>query len=390
MSQFNPRRVLRQISPPLLKEFFERQKQPLDVKWDDRSNAKADDIFDAWQRLPDGPRKDIEMVFHDIDEIAKGDEGLKVIHEEAMCHGENLAVLLEPMESRYDRAMWTCLNRPQIWDAAVRFAKADSLSLGRFWIKRGNVPKAEPRTDNDGRRELADAMSAFFREQGRGHYCRVDHFSRGQGHDYFFVYLSDYANTHVNFDDGGNFRRTTERRAFEVVFAYDRENGALELYAKGGHKVIEPLQNLFCQIILGRKLKPENPDVQPYSLDSLLDKGFAFDTDPEDGIEAVSVRGLRLSIIGRKRGRITLEADPEKGRDCIYEMLEEDLNRKRLPKSVLQVTKATLHFKLNGNGHGRSLTFNVSAPNTCDLKSKREEQRLLGEKYLRRWKIDVV
>lgn len=180
MSQFNPRRVLRQISPPLLKEFFERQKQPLDVKWDDLSNAKVDDIFDAWQRLPDGPRKDIEMVFHDIDEIAKGDEGLKVIHEESLCHGENLAVLLEPMESRYDRAMWTCLNRPQVWDAAVRFAKADSLSLGRFWIKRGSVPKAEPRTDDDGRRELADAMSAFFREQGRGHYCRVDHFPRGR------------------------------------------------------------------------------------------------------------------------------------------------------------------------------------------------------------------
>ncbi|NUN97325.1 MAG: transglycosylase domain-containing protein, partial [Candidatus Omnitrophica bacterium] len=62
----------------------------------------------------------------------------------------------------------------------VRFAKADSLSLGRFWIKRGSVPKAEPRTDDDGRRELADAMSAFFREQGRGHYCRVDHFPRGR------------------------------------------------------------------------------------------------------------------------------------------------------------------------------------------------------------------
>jgi len=60
--------------------------------------------------------------------------------------------------------MWTCLNRPQVWDAAVRFAKADSLSLGRFWIKRGNVPKGEPRTDETGRRELAVAMSAFFRE----------------------------------------------------------------------------------------------------------------------------------------------------------------------------------------------------------------------------------
>ena len=71
-------------------------------------------------------------------------------------------------------------------------------------------------------------------------------------------------------------------------------------------------------------------------------------------------------------------------------MLDEDLNRRRLPKSILHVTKATINFKLNGNGHGRSLTFDVTYPNGCSLKSKREDQRLLGEKYLKRWDIDVV
>jgi len=36
------------------------------------------------------------------------------------------------------------------------------------------------------------------------------------------------------------------------------------------------------------------------------------------------------------------------------------------------------------------LTFSVTFPNGCDLKNKREDQRLLGEKYLKRWKIDVT
>jgi hypothetical protein len=233
-------------------------------------------------------------------------------------------------------------------------------------------------------------MSAFFREQGRGHNCRVDYFPRGNAHDYFFVYLSDYADTYVNFDEGGNFHRNTERRAFEVVFAYDRENGALEMFAKGGRKVVEPLQELFCNVVLGRKLKAEATGRGPYVLDGLLDRSFRFETDPEDGVVEVAVRSLRLAIIGRRRGRITLDADPERGRDCIYDMLDEDLNRRRLPRTVLHVCKGTIHFKLNGNGHGRSLTFNVSLPNHCDLKSKREELRLLGEKYLRRWEIDVA
>jgi len=100
--QFNPKRVLRQISKPLLREFFERQGHPLDVKWDRLSNMQVDDIFDAWQGLPDAQRKAVEIVFHDVHEMANDDNGTRVIIEEGQYHGEDLSPLLEPMESRYD------------------------------------------------------------------------------------------------------------------------------------------------------------------------------------------------------------------------------------------------------------------------------------------------
>ena len=387
---FNPKRVLRQISNPLLQEFFERQRHPLDVEWDAISNTQVDDIFDAWQRLPEEPRKAIEIVFHDVHEMAN-EEGVRVIIEEGQNHGENLSPLLETMDSRYDKAIWTFMNRPDVWDASVWFAKADSLSFGRSWVKRGNMPVAEPRTDVEGLQALRDAMSALYRDrQGRGHHSRVEHFPRGSNHDYFFVYLSDYADTYINFDDSGHFQRTPERRAFEVVFAYDREARTLEMYAKGGRKVIEPLQRVFARVILGESLGPEDPGAKPYQLDGLMNRTFPFPTDPEDGVVEVSVRSLRLSILGRRRGRITLEADPEKGHKHIYEMLDEDLNRKQLPRTILHVTKATFNFRLNGSGRSKSLTFTVSYPNSCDLKSKREEQRVLGEKYLKKWGIDVT
>ena len=390
LQQFNPKRVLRQLSNPLIKEFFERQGNPLEIDWDSFSNTQVDSIFDAWQGLPDRPRKVAEIVFQDVHEMANED-GVRVMIEDARFHGEDLAPLLEPMESRYDKAIWTAMNRPEIWNAATRFAKADSLSFGRSWVKRGNLPTAEPRAGAEAVNDLQAAMSAFFRDrQGRGHYCKVEHFPRGNGLDYYFIYLSDYADTHINFDDTGEFQRTPDRRAFEVVFAQDREHGTLEVYAKGGRQVIEPLQQVYSNVILGETLDTEDPDAHPYHLDGLMERSFAFPTDPEDGILDVSLRCLRLSILGRTRKRITLEPDPDKGRLHIYEMLEEDLNRKRLPKSILHVTKATFNFKLNGNGHGRSLTFSVSYPNACDLKSKREDQRMLGEKYLKRWKIDVT
>jgi hypothetical protein len=388
--QFNPKRVLRQISTPLLREFFYKQGYSLEVEWESTQNTLADSVFDAWQGLPDEPRKSVEIIFYDIHEMANED-GILVIIEEAKYNNDDIFPMLESMESRYDKAIWTFLNRPEVWEAAVLFARADSFSYGRSWVKRGNVPKTEPRTDTEGLAALQTALSAFYRErQGRGHYCTVEHFPRGKNLDYFFVYLSDYADTYINFNESGGLQRTAERRAFEIVFAYDRHNVTLEMYARGGKQIIQPLQHVFSQIMLGENLNAEDPNAKQYHLDGLMNRTFSFPTDPEDGIREVSLRSLRLSILGRKRGRITLEPDPEKGRFHIYEMLEEDLNRRRLPKSILHVTKATFNFKLNGNSNGRSLTFSVSYPNLCDLKSKREVQRLLGEKYLKRWSIDVA
>ena len=159
MSQpFNPKRVLRQISNPLLKEFFERQGHPLDVEWDSISNTHVDDIFDAWQRLPDGPRKAIEIVFHDVHEMAN-EEGVRVIIEEGRYHGEDLSPLLETMDSRYDKAIWTFMDHSDLWDVPVYFTKVDSSSVRRglyvqqhcagTGILSTRCPHSHPRTGDD-------------------------------------------------------------------------------------------------------------------------------------------------------------------------------------------------------------------------------------------------
>jgi len=98
MSQpFNPKRVLRQISNPLLKEFFEHQGSPLEVGWHNLTNNQVDDIFDAWQRLPDNERKAVEIAFHDVHEMADED-GTRVIIEEGQYHGEDLTPHIELLE----------------------------------------------------------------------------------------------------------------------------------------------------------------------------------------------------------------------------------------------------------------------------------------------------
>ena len=143
-------------------------------------------------------------------------------------------------------------------------------------------------------------------------------------------------------------------------------------------------------MILGEEIGPENRNSHPYELNGLLNRNFQFPTDPQDGIDSVRVRKMRLSIKGLPRRRITLEADPEASVDDIYEMLEKYLNQQRLPASILNVTQVGLKFSFDESNEElpRSLSFDLSYPNSSNLKSKPDGVREIAEKYLREWGLD--
>ena len=267
-----------------------------------------------------------------------------------------------------------------------------SCRAGRYWLKRADLPSIEADSSPESCKRLSQALTTFFRnKEGRGHKCAIEHFLRADGTDYFFVYLSDFADKYAGFDETGELQRMPQRRAFEVVYAYRGSEGVLEIYAKGGKAVVTPLLQIFSREVLGHELPPEDDNRNLYDLDGLLDADFPFPTDPEDGIEEVTVRGLRLAVMGRPRSsRITLESKSGNGFSSVYDMLEDDLDQRSLPRSLLHVNRATLNFRVRGRGRTRSLTFNISLPNACDVRNKREDLRMLAEKYLKAWGIDVA
>ena len=389
---FDPKRVLRLISNHLLNDLFEAHGHTLEVPWDELGENDVDPIFAAWQQLPEKDCRSIEILLREINEMAAGDEGVRAIHEEAIRQGQRqLLVDLKLCVGRHDQAAWICIRSVDVWNIAVRFARADSLSRGRYWIKRCDVPAKKTNITSANIRRFEQALSAFFQAtQARGRHCRVEHYERGNGCDYFFAYLDDYADAYMTLDDDGKFDRRPERRAFEVVLAYDCASGALEMHARGGKKVAIPLQQIFCRVMLGQELRPESSDSHPYELNGLLNRSFRFPTDPRDGVESVRVVKMRVSIKGSPRRRITLEADPERQVDDIHVMLNDFLNRERLPKSVLNVTQVALKFAFDGSNGDlpKSLSFELSYPNSSNLKSKPEKVRLLVEKYLRKWRLD--
>jgi hypothetical protein len=387
--QYSPKTFLRQVPNQLLKEYFDRRSVLSDLLWYLQGETEIERIYDSWQALPEPQRLEIEKDFRDIDEMAC-EEGVKALVEEGRFHGIDLAPELDRLDGSHHKAMWAFLRHEQVFYVASLINYVDTLH-GRYWVRRSDLPRKEPRDSRVAGQNLACALSEYYRKtQGRGHRCTVETYLRGGRHRYYFACPDDYTDTYIGHAEDGHFVRRAQKRAFEVVFVYDPRDGVLDLFAQGDRQLKGDLQQIFCLVILGESVGPEQPRRLAYELNGLMDRGFTFPTDPEDGIEEVRVRRLRLSVIGNGNRRITLDADPKGPVQDVYDLMDAFLAGGLLRGIAFNVTQATLELRFAPKGRERpkTLVFDISFPNCSNLKSKREEHRLLGEKYLKRWGID--
>jgi len=86
----DPRKILRQLSPALLRELFRRHNQLHAADWpgqDDRPQETPSShlIYEAWRRLPETARQQIHTVLRDVHELADH-AGIKVIAETVRSH----------------------------------------------------------------------------------------------------------------------------------------------------------------------------------------------------------------------------------------------------------------------------------------------------------------
>jgi hypothetical protein len=173
------------------------------------------------------------------------------------------------------------------------------------------------------------------------------------------------------------------------VFVYDSQEGVLDLYAQGDRRLKAELRRIFCTVILHIEGGAGQCGDRTYDLNFLCSRGFTFPTDAADGIEEVRIRRLRLSL-GDGARRITLEADPKGDREDVYDMMEECLSEKCLQHAAALETQVTLQFRLApSGGKPKKISFDASYPDSSTLKRLPDDERLLGEKYLKRWGIDL-
>lgn len=384
---FNPRTILRKISNTLLQPFFDLHGGLDDVPWADLRETYVEPVFAAWQNMLDTPRKHVQVILQDINELAD-DRGVQVLAEELQRSVPDHMDEFCALGGMADRAMWAYLNARGAFSIAAYFARADAHASGRYWIKRNTLPTQPLSVTDDHRTALEAGLTDFYwQTQMRGRYCTVEHYTRINGSEYFFAFLDDYPDAHIVFEDNGEPVRREERRAFDNVFVFNPSDGSLEMYAKGGKKVYEPLQQVFCQSVLGLDVGPADPLRPAYVLDHLLHPGRSMPTDPNDRISAAIITKVRICPIDRPREYIELGIDPNRGIHGIDQAIAEYLNTARLSLDRIRAKQMSFRLEFPHDVRRWPLSFSVSHPNSCDLKSRPDDLRAIGERCLRLWEV---
>jgi hypothetical protein len=377
--------VLRMVPGTLLPEAFRHLGHPDLVDWAALGRDRQP-LLAAIGGLRKSQYDCVEAAFRAVFDLACR-TGAGVLREVDAALGAEADGGLPADAAPYHRAAWTWLRRPAVFTQARTLHRLDTLS---WWRRRDDLPRCPPDLGAEALARLqADLSAALMEHRGCGRQCTVETFDR-QGVTYVVARPDDVADTILVHDDDGALVPVTQAPTFDVVYAFDRTTGALELFAQVPPRVKGNLEQVFARVCFGRELGPWRPTAT-YRLDHLLDEGFRFDTDPADRMR-VHLRKVRLRFPDSTR-TVQFTADPDADLEHeLADFVREALNPNVIALPAMKVTLATLNFDLDelvGVRRGGSFTFDVAPPDGCGLRNQSDDRIALGEKYLRRWGILV-
>lgn len=387
MRVYNPMTVIRQTSRSMLKAFFAEQKCLECLNFD---KDKLYEIQEAFRALPDRVLRRVELVMRHAFNFAGSKSVMIRLMDEAQQRGINIADELESLKSRYDKAFYIYLHHRDLWEQTTVFAQVDMLG-SRHWTRCPNLPKIAPRTDEVARLDMGRQISVFFwQKQVRGKKYLIEYQKRTGNLHYFFVYLSDYANSYEAWSEHGcELERRDESRAINMVFAYDELFGTLDTYNLGGVTVARVLQKIFCDAILKHELIDEQILKSAFQIDRLKYRKNQPQAMPEIGVIRSRIVCFDFSYAGvgkKRRHRISID---DVANDAeIYDVMDHDLNCEQVPLNLVTVRFVRLLLDIDLDGVKRKMSIEMTA-NSCTLKSNVDELRLIGEKFIQENGIDV-
>lgn len=390
---FDPVAVLKTLSNSLLRRFLDTHEghSHSDVPWTLSASPRRITFLEEWMSLAEEKREVMQATLQEIFHLSS-DDGMKSLSTELRAARPDSLVEFNRMSNRLDQAMWAWLYHRDIFDHASLFATADRLSHGRSW-KRWRISQPTEFVITAEKKHAFEQHLAswYFTREMRGRHCRIHHVRRQGGIHYFFAYLDDWPNSKMKFAADGQLQASHGRYAFQNVFAYDSQKGTLDIFATPRKATDEALPRMFADALLGISQVSAARIRRVYRLDHLLSPQFEFQTDPADSIAHVQLTHMR---VGHRNARpngqykelgFGRDQSLAQIRECVRkELVELDADSDLL---AVHTVGFRLQFRSRSNARAKSLSFYVTAPNTCDLKEKPEDLRMVGEHCLKLWSI---
>lgn len=388
---FDLRKQLRIHSNGLLQQFFAGRGELLDLDWDGLTKTEVGPIVAAIQALPPAKRREVQVFFQRVDNLVNN-RGLRVIREELSQRHPEKVPTFGALKNRADKVLWVYLNAHDAFEEAVVFARADSLSVGRCFNRWSDAPCGSIAITDERIEALKSGLRTHYSQKElRGEHCEVHHFTRLNGDEYFFAYLPDWPDNFLVFNDDGEMEPLDIPAAFTNVFVYEPATGALDMIASGGLPVQQELRRVFYQAMCGITVEDADPDRPEYQLDHLLDSGFSFPTELQDGIERITVPSVLLVPLVEAPGIKGLEIRFQDGVEWSESrsIINSFLASRDLSPLQVGVDCIFVRFQFLGDGtrRGKVLKLRIS-PRTCNLKRIDEEElQEVVTRCIRRWEV---
>lgn len=377
---------IRKTPATYLRTYFEHSgiELPVAVNWNDPDTDVVRPLIQAVDEMSDEARARVRIDAERVNAMA--DEAGQV----ALYGVIDDRAVLDDLGNGHARSIWVFLKDRARFQRAEEVRYTDERRRGRYWDGFVSMPRRELRRDA----ASLEAFTAALRVRFASSNVHVDIFERtrsiSDGTDFEIVQITIYreglADDRFAFNNAGVLERRPYRPVFEAALTYEPATGVIEVVANVGESRAE-LAHFLTRDLLGIEFRGQKVPLRKYDLDVLLTP-HEFATDPEDGIESVEIKLLRLVPFENNGERLTLECLRNADR-TIWSMAAERFGPHDPLVGGWRATQAKLTIKLRPKGdskRGKTLPLTITMSG-CNLREQTEAEQLIGEKYLRRWGI---
>jgi len=379
------RNFIRHSSAQGLQEYFTNKNISVSgVDWSQDQATVASNVIQLLDHLPPEDqarlRIDAERIQQMSDEVGQA----------ALLSVMNGSPQFKGLASALERSRWVYLHEPDRFRHAEDIRYADQYRHGRNWSGY-QVEAALPLHTDPVTVEMFKAKIKSL--LGLGEKVKIEFFERtlpdDDGNDVdvvqVMVYQEGLPDSYLEFEGEENIVSRIRRPVSEHAITYSSGTGTVEVVAAKRERR-DVIAKAFTEDLLKQPVEADKVPLRQYCLDPLVEER-PLDWDLDDRIESVQLIMLKLQDTN-KQGRVIVEV-PAKSDMEFHDYCREHFSEfNPVTSKAFVPIQATISIRFEpeqGANRSKILPVKISLPNGCDLRSRTERERLIGEKYLKRW-----